>query len=706
MDFDAGFVLPAEDVAVITAADLLGSRAAHEVPMELRQGSADGATETAFRMDDAVIHSEHGIGLLRGIETVGGDGMPVQETIRIEYAGGATLMVPVQEIGLLWRYGADPEAVSLDRLDGESWKKRRAEVGRQIAETAHGLIRLANERKARDAPKLDPPAREYERFVAGFPFVATADQARAVEDILADLKSGHPMDRLVCGDVGFGKTEAALRAAAAAVLSGWQVAVVVPTTVLARQHLGTFRRRFAPFGKQIAALSRLVTPAEARTVKRGLADGTMDIVIGTHAIAGKDMRFKRPGLLIIDEEQRFGTAIKQKLRAFAKGVHVLTLSATPIPRTLQGAMVGLHSLSLLETPPARRLSIQTVVSPFEAAMVRQALLAEHRRRGQSFLVCPRIEDIEPMAARLRDIVPALDVRVVHGKMPAVDIDEVMVAFADGEGDVLLATNIIESGLDLPRANTMLVWRPDRFGAAQLHQLRGRVGRGRRRGLAYLLTEPGVKIAASTEKRLRLLTELDRLGAGFAISRRDMDMRGAGDLLGEAQAGHVRLIGIELYRDLLDRALVEAQGGNAAEDTAIDLNLDVTGSITADYVSDPEIRINLYARLARLRDARQIDSFAEEIEDRFGPPPPAAAILLDLARLREIARRFGIVRVDAGPRAIAMTFEPAAAERWRKIIVKAGGKARLYWKEDRLVSDQPSEAGDRVAALFKLFEELE
>ena len=272
----------------------------------------------------------------------------------------------------------------------------------------------------------------------------------------------------------------------------------------------------------------------------------MDIVIGTHAIAGKDVRFKRPGLLIIDEEQRFGTAIKQKLRAFAKGVHVLTLSATPIPRTLQAAMVGLHSLNLLETPPARRLSIQTVVSPFEAATVRQALLAEHRRRGQSFLVCPRIEDIEPMAARLRDIVPALDVRVVHGKMPAVDIDEVMVAFADGEGDVLLATNIIESGLDLPRANTMLVWRPDRFGAAQLHQLRGRVGRGRRRGLAYLLTDPGVKIAASTEKRLRLLTELDRLGAGFAISRRDMDMRGAGDLLGESAS---RACQADRYRTL-------------------------------------------------------------------------------------------------------------------------------------------------------------
>jgi transcription-repair coupling factor (superfamily II helicase) len=282
----------------------------------------------------------------------------------------------------------------------------------------------------------------------------------------------------------------------------------------------------------------------------------------------------------------------------------------------------------------------------------------------------------------------------------------MVAFADGRGDVLLATNIIESGLDLPRANTMLVWRPDRFGAAQLHQLRGRVGRGRRRGVAYLLTDPAGKIAAATEKRLRLLTEFDRLGAGFAISRRDMDMRGAGDLLGETQAGHVRLIGIELYRDLLGRALAEAQGASAAEEHTIDLNLPMTGSIPADYVSDPEIRINLYSRLTRLRDARQIDDFAEEIEDRFGPPPPATAILLDLARLRETARRLGIFRADAGPRAIAMMFEPAVAERWRKLISKAGDHARLYWREHRLVCDRPGESGDRVAALFELFEELE
>jgi transcription-repair coupling factor (superfamily II helicase) len=490
------------------------------------------------------------------------------------------------------------------------------------------------------------------------------------------------------------------------VLSGWQVAVVAPTTVLVRQHLGTFRRRFTRFDKEVAGLSRLVTPADARAAKQGLSDGSIDIVIGTHALAGAGVHFKKLGLLIIDEEQRFGTRIKQKLRSFADGVHILTLSATPIPRTLQGAMVGLHSLSLLQTPPARRLPIQTVLAPFQPGVVRQALLSERNRRGQSFVVCPRIEDIEPMAAQLRDIVPDLHVKIVHGKIPAVEIDEIMVAFANGEGDVLLATNIVESGLDLPRANTMLVWRPDRFGGAQLHQLRGRVGRGRRRGLAYLLTDPGEKLAPATEKRLRLLTELDRLGAGLAISRRDMDMRGAGDLIGEEQTGHIRLIGIDLYRDLLDRALARASGDNTADDWRVELNVDIVGAIPNDYVADPEVRINLYAKLARLRDPRHIGNFADEIEDRFGEPPPPVRPLLELARAREIARQLGVRRLDAGPRAIGLSFEADHVERWRKAVGKARNPDRLRWTEDRLVYEQPTESDERMAVVIGLLERLE
>ena len=531
----------------------------------------------------------------------------------------------------------------------------------------------------------------------------TVDQARAVEDILADLKSGHPMDRLVCGDVGFGKTEVALRAAAAAVFSGYQVALVAPTTVLVRQHLEYFPPPLRAVRHQVAGLSRLVTPAEARDVKQGLADGSIDIVIGTHAVAGKGVGFDRLGLLIIDEEQRFGTGIKEKLRGFADGVHVLTLSATPIPRTLQGAILGLHALSLLETPPARRLPVQTVLTPFDPGLVRQALAAEKRRRGQSFVVVPRIEDLEPMAGRLRELLPELDLKTVHGKMPAAEIDEVMVAFADGAGDVLLATDIIESGLDLPRANTILIWRPDRFGAAQLHQLRGRVGRGRRRGLALLLTDPDETLAPATEKRLRLL---DRAQTGSApVSRsaaRDMDMRGAGELLGEKQAGHVRLIGIDLYRHLLDRALEPARGEALPPDRPIEVSLaGSSGSIPADYVSRPGNPPEPLCAAGASARPRRIDDFAGEIEDRFGAPPDAVRNLLDAARIREMARRAGAVRVDAGPRGIAVTFDPGAAARRREAQEADGGIAGFRWKDARLVSDRPGIDGG-IDALTELF----
>ncbi|HJU14847.1 MAG TPA: DEAD/DEAH box helicase [Stellaceae bacterium] len=702
-DFEAGFRVPDADATVIAAADLLGSRAGHQVPMEVSPGADFAAAEPLLRIGDPVVHGDHGIGLLRGLETVASEGMAEQDTIRLEYAGGSVLMVPMQEIGAIWDYGAAPEAVSLDRLGGEAWSRRRREVADEIAETAQVLVTLAKERAAREAAKLIPPAREYERFVAGFPFVATADQSRAVEEILAELRSGHPMDRLICGDVGFGKTEAALRAAAAAVLGGVQVAVVVPTTVLARQHLGTFRRRFAGFGVRIGHLSRLARPAEARAVKRGLRDGSVDIVIGTQAIAGRDVRFRRLGLMIIDEEQRFGTRIKEKLHAFAKGVHVLTLTATPIPRTLQRALSGLQSLSVLATPPVRRWPIRTVIAAFDPGLLREALLFERRRGGQSFFVCPHIEDIAPLGAGLQDIVPELDVKIVHARLPAEEIDEAVVGFAEGRGDILLATNIIENGLDIPRANTILVWRPDRFGTAQLHQLRGRVGRGRRQGLAYFLTDPAVKLAPATQKRLSLLADLDRLGAGLTISRRDLELRGAGDILGEKQAGHVRLIGAGLYRHLLDRALAEARHGEIEAERTPELKLDVAGLIPADYVADPEVRINLYARLARLRGLARIEEFAEEIEDRFGEPPPAVTDLLDLARIGEMSRRLGVVRIDAGPKAIALTFDPARRDGKRPI---AGGGAEAYhWSNGRLVYEQPTGNEERLPAVIALLARL-
>jgi transcription-repair coupling factor (superfamily II helicase) len=702
-DIRSGFVDERHGIAVVAASDVLGSRASSGLGQEIRS-AAHQFTDMQFQIGDAVIHVDHGLGLLEGTETISAGDGGASDTIRLTYAGDTTLMIPATDMGRVWRYGRMPESLQLDKLKSDAWIAKLAAIEAETRETAERLGKLV---KAREAVKLEPivpPGREYERFATRFPFSETPDQLRAIADVAEDLASGHPMDRLVCGDVGFGKTEVALRAAAAVALSGKQVAVIAPTTVLARQHVRSFRRRFAGFGIEVAHLSRLVTPSEARAVKKGLADGSVRIVIGTHALAAKSLDFKDLGLVVIDEEQRFGAAHKSKLRAMASNRHVLTLTATPIPRTLQSALVGLQELSIIATPPARRQPIRTFLTEFDPATARQALMRERRRRGQSFVVCSRVEDIEPMRDQLAKIVPELEVLVAHGQMPPAETDDVMVRFADGEGDILLATNIIESGLDVPRANTMLVWRADRFGLSQLHQLRGRVGRGRIRGATYLLTEPGHKLPKATEKRLRTLEALDRLGSGFAISAQDLDQRGAGALLGEEQAGHIKLIGTDLYQHLLKRAL---RGETYADDWTPELNIGLAGSIPAEYVHEPEVRINLYARIARMDASESIDDLEEEIEDRFGPIPEALGNLLRLTGLRQICRRMGIARVDAGPQAIALSFRPGAVERLLVPDVIAASHEALRWSGERLVlTVAEDQAGEREKHVLDLLARLE
>ena len=513
------------DIVAVAAADLIGSRAIAETG-----GSTDpfAAQVAELRIGDVVVHEDHGIGVVAGLEADGQGG----DAIALTYAGDARRLVPVAEADRLWRHGADADAVTLDKLDGSSWQKRRGEIDASIAESARELTRLAAERDQQVAPALAPDAGAYERFAAGFAFSETADQARAIAAVRVDLASGKPMDRLVIGDVGYGKTEVALRAAALAALAGHQVVVAAPTTVLVRQHIETFRRRFQGTGVEVAGLSRLADAAEKKRVKAGLADGSIGIVIGTGAVAAKGVAYKNLALVVIDEEQRFGTADKMKLRGLGSAAsHVLSLSATPIPRTLQTALVGLQQLSIIATPPARRQPIRTAIAEWDETLVRTALRREKGRGGQSFVVVSRIEDMAPIAGRLRTLAPELTLVEAHGKMRVGDIDEAMVAFAAGPdaggGDVLLATNIIEAGLDVPRANTMIVWRADRFGLSQLHQLRGRVGRGSRRGQVLLLTDPDHPIADATVKRLKTLEAFDRLGAGFAIAARDLDMRARG-----------------------------------------------------------------------------------------------------------------------------------------------------------------------------------
>jgi transcription-repair coupling factor (superfamily II helicase) len=683
MELSSGFAY--RGVAVVAVADLTGTRDREQIDQPTAAGLPSG--ELIFRIGDAVIHLDHGMGVLHGLETVDA-GDVASEVIKLDYAGDASLLVPIDEINRIWRYGAEASTVTLDRLDGEGWPKRRAAVEEHVSETARALFELARAREAAAAPVLRPPRREYARFAARFPFAETEDQMHAIEASLHDLASGKPMDRLVCGDVGFGKTEIALRAAAAAVFAGKQVAIVAPTTVLVRQHVQTFRRRFAGLGVRVEALSQLSTPAEARAVKKGLADGGIHIVVGTHAVAGKQVRFRDLGLLVIDEEQRFGIKQKERLRDLGRDVHALTMTATPIPRTMQAALVGLQEVSVIATAPARRQPIRTILLPFDPVTVREALRREQRRGGQSFFVCPHIDDIAPMMGRLQEIVPELVVLAAHGRLPAAELDTIMVRFADGGGDVLLSTNIIETGLDVPAANTMLIWRADRFGIAQLHQLRGRVGRGRVRGICYLLTGTA-KVAPTTERRLRTLEQLDRLGAGFAISARDLDLRGAGDLIGEAQAGHMKLAGLELYQDLLERALAVTRGERPPEDWTPELNLGVRARIPAAYVPEEEIRLNLYARLARARSVREIEGLGAEIEDRFGTPPDEVFYLLALARLAQACRLLGIAKIDAGPQAIALTFRDGATS-----TGYGQSDERLSWRGERLILDQPTESPEQ------------
>jgi transcription-repair coupling factor (superfamily II helicase) len=629
-----------DGVLAIAAADLLGSRAERDDPST--PVSDTGLFDYGeIRLGDVVVHEDHGLAVVSGLQSLPDD---AGDAIALTYADDGVRLVPVAEADRIWRYGADAEAVTLDKLDGASWLKRRGAIDAAIAESARGLTALAAERDRRAAPRLVPDIAAYERFAAGFAFTETPDQARAIAAVRDDLASGRPMDRLVIGDVGYGKTEVALRAAAIAALAGHQVAIAAPTTVLARQHLESFAARFEGTGIVVAGLSRLTAATDRKRIKAGLADGSVHVVVGTGAVAAKGIAYKDLALVIVDEEQRFGAADKTRLRDLGDG-HVLTLSATPIPRTLQTALIGLQQLSVIATPPARRQPIRTVV--------RTALLRERTRGGQSFVVVPRIEDMAPLAEKLAKSVPELAIVQAHGKMPAAEIDEAMVRFAGGDGDVLLATNIIEAGLDVPRANTMVIWRADRFGLSQLHQLRGRVGRGIRRGQVLLLTDPEATIAPRTLKRLKTLEAFDRLGAGFAISARDLDMRGAGDLLGETQAGHMKLIGIDLYQHLLESALRTARG-ETVERWSPELHLGIDGRLPDDWMPEQELRVTTYARLARIEDGDGLDALTDELEDRFGDLPDAVRLLLAVARIRVAARAADIQRIDAGPGAIALT----------------------------------------------------
>jgi len=654
--------------------------------------------------------SDHGVGRFLGLEVVTAAGA-AHECLLLEYAEGAKLYLPVENIELLSRFGH--EEGLLDRLGGGAWQAKKARLKERIREMAERLIRVAAERELRSAPMLEPAHHAWEAFSARFPYQETDDQLRAIEDVLADLSSGRPMDRLICGDVGFGKTEVAMRAAFVAAMAGLQVAVIAPTTLLARQHFKSFAERFRGFPLEVRALSRFVSTKEANATREGMARGTVDVVVGTHALLAKGVSFKNLGLLIIDEEQHFGVAHKERLKQLRSDVHVLTLTATPIPRTLQLSLSGVRDLSIIGTPPVDRLAIRTYVSEFDAVTIREALLREHYRGGQSFYVVPRITDLPEIETFLREQVPEVSYVVAHGQMAAGELDDRMNAFYDGKFDVLLATTIVESGLDIPTANTMIVHRSDMFGLSQLYQIRGRVGRSKTRAYAYLTTKPRAKLTPAAEKRLRVLGSLDTLGAGFALASQDLDIRGAGNLLGEEQSGQMRDVGYELYQQMLEEAIAKIRTGeleglsDAGDAWAPQLNLGVPVLIPEDFVPDLDVRLGLYRRLSNLHSKVELEGFAAELIDRFGKLPKEVNTLLLVVRIKDMCKRAGISKLDAGPKGATLQFHNdsfASPQGLVEFIQAQNGLAKV--KDNKIVvrRDWKSDA-DKIKGAFAIARDL-
>jgi transcription-repair coupling factor (superfamily II helicase) len=699
LPIDHGFATP--EVALISEQDMLGDRL---VRRQKRRKSADAflAELAALTPGDLVVHQEHGIGRYEGLVSIPVGNSP-HDCVALSYSGGDKLYVPVENIDVLSRYGSDSEHVTLDKLGGEAWQRRKSKLKERIRAIAHELLKTAAERALRAGAVVEIDDQSYASFVDRFPYEETDDQQRVIIEVLDDMSSGKPMDRLVCGDVGFGKTEVAMRAAFAAAMAGYQVAIIAPTTLLARQHYTNFAERFRDLPLKLGRLSRLVPPTEATATRDGLTDGTMDIVIGTHAVLAKSIKFKRLGLVIVDEEQRFGVTHKEQLKALKTDVHMLTLTATPIPRTLQMAMSGLRELSVIQTPPVDRLAVRTYVMPWDPVVLREALLREHYRGGQSFFVVPRIADLTDIEEFLRVEVPEIKHVTAHGQMSPTQVEERMSAFYEKRYDVLLSTTIVESGLDIPSANTLIIHRADRFGLAQLYQLRGRVGRSKTRAYAYLTTEANRALTETAEKRLKVLGDLDSLGAGFQLASHDLDIRGAGNLVGDEQSGHIKEVGFELYQSMLEEAIMDAKADaygfmKPRGSFSPQITIDAPIMIPDDYVPDLSVRMALYRRLNDLDEAQDIEGFAAEMADRFGPIPQPTQNLLRLIEIKQNALIAGVAKIEVGARGTLVSFQgdtPPNVPGLLAYVAKLGETAKLR-PDSKLVINRVW--GDPVARL--------
>ncbi|OUR78130.1 transcription-repair coupling factor [Alphaproteobacteria bacterium 46_93_T64] len=707
---EKGFETP--EFTVIGEQDILGDRLARP-RRSARKDKNFIAEASQLVAGDYVVHVEHGIAQYEGLKTIDISNAP-HDCVSLLYAGGDKIYLPVENIEMLSRYGGADSAAVLDKLGGSGWQARKAKLKKKVMEMADQLIKIAAARMLRKGEILTPPVGAYAEFCAGFPFEETSDQLNAIDDTLTDLASGKPMDRLICGDVGFGKTEVALRATFVAALNGKQVAIVTPTTLLARQHYKTFSQRFAGLPVNVAQLSRMVTTKEANVTKAGLTSGHIDIVIGTHALLGKSVNFKDLGLVIVDEEQHFGVAHKERLKEMRADLHVLTLTATPIPRTLQMAMTGIRDLSIIATPPVDRLAIRTFVLPFDPIVIREALLREHYRGGQSFFVCPRLNDLKEVGNYLTKHVPEVKFVMAHGQLAAKELDTTMNAFYDGAYDVLVATNIVESGLDIPTANTLITYRADMFGLAQLYQIRGRIGRSKTRAYAYLSLPPRKRPTEAAEKRLRVLQSLDTLGAGFTLASHDLDIRGAGNLLGDEQSGHVKEVGFELYQEMLEEAVANArqtdfEAGDEAEDKwSPSINIGTSVLIPENYVADLSLRMELYRRIAAQVTAEEISDFTVELVDRFGPLPEEVKHLMEVMTIKQYCKTANIAKIDAGVKGAVLTFRNNSFDNPAGLvgfISKQPGSAKLRGDHKMVYTRSWADPEDRLSGVLTLARNL-
>ena len=706
---DKGFVCG--NLTLVTEQDIFGTRLARPVG---RRRAENFLTEvSALEQGDLVVHVEHGIGRYEKLETVSAAGIE-HDCLMLIYQGGDKLFLPVENIDMLSRYGKDSTDVVLDKLGGVAWQARKARIKQRIKDMADQLIKIAATRAVATTEPLMASEGGYAEFCARFGFSETDDQLDAIADVVDDLSSGKATDRLICGDVGFGKTEVALRAAFIVAMAGYQVALVTPTTLLARQHGKVFQERFKGFPIDVSVLSRMTSSTDAKAIKQSITDGSAQIVIGTHALLAKSIEFNNLGMLIVDEEQSFGVAQKERLKELKGDIHVLTLTATPIPRTLQMALSGVRKMSIIATPPIDRLAVRTFIGPWDKVVLKEAILRERFRGGQVFVVCPRIDDMPRLYERIMKLVPDAKVISAHGRMSPTELDKAMTSFGEGQADILLSTNIVESGIDIPSANTMIIHRADMFGLAQLYQLRGRVGRGKQRAYAYLTTDPNRLITPQAKRRLEVMQTLDKLGAGFTLASHDLDIRGAGNLLGDEQSGHVKEVGVELYQDMLRQAVELARKHKQKEQIEEEqsyspqINIGTQVLIPESYIPDLTSRLSIYRRIANLQNADEINQIMAELMDRFGTIPSSVNNLLQIVELKQLCRRANVLKIDAGDKGFSLFFKdnqfanPAQLVHW---ISQQRGQVQLKGDHKLVVMRDLRKTDERAGHVHSLLTAL-